>query len=93
MGMSYPCRMNKRVLPSSYSGVVTKKYKDKSDHNSPTLLLEANSKRTRISYLKPPFYNQILLGDSLIKIENTLELTIIRNDSMFNLSLDHGCEN
>lgn len=68
------------VLSQHYSGTVSHKDYDKSNHNNPTIYLTNGTK-----IIEDDYWNIIKSGDSLIKKKNEYDITVFRNDSTFKL--------
>jgi hypothetical protein len=79
----------------SILGKVTDKYRLKWNQNSRELDISEAEGVSHI-YLfdeKTGFWDYVMVGDSLIKDSNTLNIKVIRNGQVKIFTLNHGCGN
>ncbi|MAD96241.1 MAG: hypothetical protein CMB99_02840 [Flavobacteriaceae bacterium] len=68
----------------SFNGVVVKKYREKSNHNNPVLLLNNEEK----VYLYEQFFSKIKLQDSIVKKKGNLLVYVYSNNSKIVMNLE-----
>lgn len=71
-------RMLDNRIKESYSGVVLEKFIDSSEHCTPMLKLRNNE----IIPLENSFWDQIEIGDSIVKIKNQKHITLFKNNKI-----------
>ncbi|HEX8014208.1 MAG TPA: hypothetical protein VF465_03160 [Flavobacterium sp.] len=71
-------RKLKNRMKESYSGVVLEKFIDSSEHCTPMLKLRNNE----IIPLENSFWDQIEIGDSIVKIKNQKHITLFKNNKI-----------
>lgn len=64
------------IRNQEYIGTVTKKYYDKENHNTPTLILKNGDK----IYIYGIIWGKIIIGDSIVKNKNETVLSVFRNE-------------
>ncbi|WP_291285720.1 hypothetical protein [Flavobacterium sp.] len=69
-------RVIQSVKNQEYIGVVTVRYYDTDNHNSPTLVLNNNDKVVIYGQL----YNQIKISDSIVKEKGSTKIFVYRKD-------------
>ena len=67
-----------------FNGVVVKKYREKSNHNNPVLLLNNEEK----VYLYEQFFSKIKLQDSIVKKKGNLLVYVYSNNSKIVMNLE-----
>jgi hypothetical protein len=81
----------------SYQGIVTKKYQDSTNHNFYTVELNGSDKRYLVDFgsriENEKVYNQISIGDSVLKIKGSDELHLFTKEGKKEFTIDYGCEN
>ena len=71
-------RMLEQRKEESYSGVILEKYIDKSEHSTPMLKFTNN----KIISLENVFWNQVNVGDSIVKMKDEAFITLYKKDSL-----------
>lgn len=90
-----PCNRAKKYKAMYINGVVQKKYLDRKNHLYETIVF-LNQKERKIelnlSIELSGFYDKVMLGDSLFKKENSLDLFVYReNELLLTTQFDYGC--
>lgn len=70
-------RMLEQRKEEAYSGVILEKYIDESEHSTP--MLKFTNKK--VISLENIFWNQVDIGDSIIKRKNETHITLYKNDN------------
>lgn len=87
------CALNRLSKNKSAKGIVVEKiYNSRNHANEQVILDNGDAFEWQDShYNQDSFFYKIQKGDSLIKLENQLNLTIIRKDSSFKIDLSFEC--
>jgi hypothetical protein len=88
------CKAKSKALDIEFSGVLIRKYKDKSDHLKKKVKIISNRGGFESSFLTSEmsgFFEELIEGDSLIKEMNSLEVRIFRGENHLNYFLDYMC--
>lgn len=75
---SFYQRMLEQRKKESYSGVVSEKYIDKSEHSTPMLKFTNN----KVISLENSFWDLVEVGDSIVKIKNQVQIKVYRNNNV-----------
>ena len=90
------CEEKDRVSDTiEINGVVLRKYVDPNNHMVETLDIDVENKIVTTSFLaneQSAFYEKIMEGDSLVKKKGTLAIQIIRDDIIYDYTLDYKCD-
>lgn len=71
-----------KVLNEEYSGTITTKDYDKTNHNSPVIFLKNDNQKI---YVFSEIWIKIMIGDSVVKKKNNTYLSVFRNGKNFTL--------
>lgn len=67
-------RVIERIKNEHYHGIVVNRYYDKNNHNTPMIVFSDKSEASIYGH----FYNQVKLGDSLLKKKGSTKIIIYR---------------
>ncbi|MEM0940474.1 MAG: hypothetical protein AAF600_10110 [Bacteroidota bacterium] len=88
------CRAKSKALDVEFSGVLIRKYEDRSDHLKKKVEISSNGGIYKSSFLASEvggFFEKLIEGDSLVKEKNSLEVRIFRDENRLNYLLDFMC--
>ena len=88
------CKAQAKALNVEFSGVLIRKYEDSSDHLKRKVEISSDKEIYKSSFLASEvsgFYEEVLVGDSLIKEKNSLEVKVIRGNIQKSYFLDYMC--
>lgn len=88
------CKAKSKALNVGFSGILIRKYEDSSDHLKRKVEIMTNNGIFKSSFLASEvsgFYEEILVGDTLIKEKNSLEIEVIRSNDTLRYFLDYMC--
>lgn len=93
-GSNVACYAQKYFNSLELEGVVINKFLDKENHLIKTLEVNSNSKIIRIFLTrdKSGLYEYILIGDSILKSNESLKCSIKRVDTTKEFIIDFGCQ-
>ncbi|MCB9044418.1 MAG: hypothetical protein H6554_11755 [Chitinophagales bacterium] len=88
------CIWSDRMKISEFEGIVDKKYKDSMNHNKPTILIRKKGEVREVHFLndKSSFYSSVLVGDSINKKKNTLNVSVYAKTKKEIYKLNYGCD-
>jgi len=89
------CLKQKEVSNEFINGEISKVYLDSTHHNYETIEIIVNGETRKNYFLlfeKSGLFSQLLPGDSIIKKEKSLEVSIIRDHETKKWTLDYGCK-
>lgn len=81
-------RYDKRMLKQTYNGIIKQKITDSANHMNGYILLV--NKDQKIDIFHNTTYYLLNEGDSIIKKQNSYNIKVIRNDSVFYLNSKTG---
>jgi len=92
-----PCVYQEKFRQLDWNGIVVKKYIDKTYHNLKTLEIEKNLVQTEKVQHWALFENgnfeKVEIGDSIVKKQGLLHVSLFKPDTVIQLDVDFGCEN
>ena len=89
------CKAKEKAIKVKLDGIVVKKYRNKRDHMVETVEINSVDKHIKSTFLANEvsgFYDQISVGDSLIKDEESLKIQLINNGVSRMFLLDYMCK-
>ena len=89
----YKCNLTQKASEMYFSGIAVEKYRDNQGKTILKIIGDDRENEVDFSHEKSDFYDNIVIGDSISKIENTLEVRIWRNKVLFSNTLYYGCIN
>jgi len=92
-----PCVYQEKFRQLDWNGVVVKKYIDKTYHNLKTLEIERYQIQTeKIQHwalFENDNFEKVEIGDSIVKKQGLVYVTLFKPDTVIQLDVDFGCEN
>jgi len=93
------CEENKSFKDLNFNGVLNKKYRDSANHLYKTIninktVTDLSDNRIILDLERGVFFNEINIGDSIVKPQGTLEVLVYRKNSSVvdTFNLHFGCE-
>ena len=89
-----PCEYENRFRKVEWNGTVTKKYKDKPNHNFETIEIENQEESKKIQnwvVFANGNFNRIDVGDSIAKNKGEINVDLYKNGQKLELTVDYGC--
>ena len=89
------CKLQEQFRQTEWSGIVTNKYIDKPNHSYETIEIKSHGQIQKIQnwvLFQNGNFEQIEVGDSIVKKQGLVNVSLYKSGQEIQLIVDYGCE-
>jgi len=89
------CKNQKIASKTFLNGILIKKYQDVKNHGYKTLVIRSGNDTINSQLLVVDLnriYDGLLVGDSIVKIKNSLDIIVFRRNDKITYTMDFDCD-